>query len=251
MGLINTTTERTKNILDQTVSSVLEFYNAVQNGMNKDEMKDGVNFINITSQGETELGKMLFITYSHPFNTFLGRCANIKNFMTAITRSNFPLNFLTKTRFTKEEKAKIFADKSRVINVPNYWALVAYAFIERVKADKKLQEMLVNNTLDYVSFRVSKDKVLFNKIVNITYPDESLVRYIAIVKHVEALLKEGKFNKDNIDKFINDCKYHPELNILDGIATNISIKDNEANEAKDSSDVNANATTLENDEAVE
>lgn len=222
MGLNNNAAvNKNTNILDTLVESVNKSYDKVQNNS---DLVDGVDYINITVQGETELGKMLFLTYPHTFNTILGRCASVKHFITAITKPNFPLNLLSKPKFTKAEKAKVFGNKTGVMNVPNYWALVAYAYTARVKADKKLQELLIANTLDFVSFKVYRDKMIFGKSVNLMVPDTSMVRYIGIIKYIETMLKEGKFNNENIEKFINDCKYHPELEILDGTALNVSIK---------------------------
>lgn len=228
MGINVKTENNTNNILDTMVEKVVEQYDNVQANSG---LKDGVDYINVSPHGETELGRMLFLTHSHPFNTFLGKCANIKNFMSAITKVSFPIRLLSKPKLTKEEKEKIFGDKSGVKNVPNYWALIAYAFTEKVKADTKLQELLVNNNLEFVSFKIIKNKPLFNKYVDISIPDESMLRYIAIIKYVETLLKEGRFNTDTITEFIEKCKYRPELDITDGIALNITIAISDGNDS--------------------
>lgn len=218
-----------KVIADRTSKTKIDQENV--DGVSVVDNEGNKNYTNISPKSDSELGRMLYITYPCSFNTFLGKCASVKNFMTAITVPGFPLKWLTKTKFTREEKSRIFNENTGVKNVPNYWALIAYAFIERVKSDAKLQELLINNTTEFVSIKLTNRK-LGDRSIYVSDVDETLYRYIAIVQGVETMLKEGRFNKENIDAFVYDCKYHPETDILEGVAVKLTVKEQPAKEVQ-------------------
>ena len=150
-------------------------------------------------------------------------------FANAITIPGFPAELLNKFRPTKEEIAKIPREGSKV---PNYWALIAYAFTEMVKSDQNLKKMLTENTLP---FTATEERVVdfFGKLCPLSYPNYKLGKYIAIIRLVSDMLKENKFTDENIKDFIVQCKDVPEVDILSGIAWPLPAVKTEAKVVED------------------
>lgn len=177
------------------------------------DKKEGVDYINISHNSESVLGKRLAPSYNLTFPTFIGDCASITNFMNAIKYESYPLSLLNKWKVTEEQ----FSFKTaKQLDVPNYWSLVAYALCQKVKADEELQKMMKENELPYTCFTTTVNKTFFNKSVMITQPKTSLARYVAIIRHIQNMLKEDRFTDSHIEKFISDCKKFPEKDFLDG-----------------------------------
>lgn len=176
--------------------------------------QDGVHFINVDIKSESFLGKRLSMQYSKSFNTIIGKCISIRMFANAITVPGFPAELLNKFKPTKEEIAKIPREGNKV---PNYWALIAYAFTEMVKSDQNLKKLLTENTLPFTA--VERRVVDFlGTPVPVSGPNFKLGKYVAIIRLVSDMLKQDKFTEDNIKDFIVQCKDVPEVDILSGIA---------------------------------
>ena len=177
------------------------------------DKKEGVDYINVNHNSESVLGKRLAPSYNQSFPTFIGECSSITNFMNAIKYEGYPLSLLNKWRVTEEQ---FNFRGAKQLDVPNYWSLVAYALCQKVKADEELQKMMKENELPYTCFTTTVNKTFFNKSVMITQPKTSLAKYVAIIRHIQNMLKEDRFTDTHIEKFISDCKKFPEKDFLAG-----------------------------------
>lgn len=185
------------------------------------EMVEGKDYINIFRGSDTELGRRLSLGFTNKFNTFLGVTMTMKGFMMAIRVKGYPIHLVSKTRIKPSD---FNFNTARSSKVPNYWALVAYALCEKVKADGKLRALMKANELPYTSFEVTKTQQFFNKTIQTTVPKNTMGKYIGICTHVGKMLKEGKFTEEGIKEFIEACKERPDKDLLDGIACEISIQ---------------------------
>lgn len=195
------------------INSILHASSKLSN-LNRGE-QEGERLINVSPKSKTELGKALSPLTPTSTKLFCGEVGCIKTFMQAIKNKNFPLEFLPKRRINYSELAKIPKSKSMV---PNYWALVAYAVVERIKQDKKTAEMLKMNTLELTCLGEPRDAEFFGSIIKISNVNIKMALYISILRNIEIMLKEDRFyKKEEIDKFIIACKDDPDADILEGI----------------------------------
>lgn len=145
--------------------------------------------------------------------------------MQALMIPGFPLELVHK-RLTFKDFNRI-PKNVRPVSLPNYYALLAYAFCQRVMSDKELQQMLKENTVPLTSYTVNKNKKFFNKTITVTEMNYSLGKYVGIIRYVEKLIKEDKFKTKEINKFIESVKDAPDKDLLDGVAVNITVTPNE------------------------
>ncbi len=201
--------------------------NCILNNMNKvptvsSLQKEGIDYINVSKHSETELGKKL--AYGHPIktNTVFGKIGTIRSLMEFISTPNYPTELLSKQKLEPREIKRI---PSKRISVPNYWAIVAYVICERIDQDDEVKELIKNNKLTYTSFNKKRNDTLFDKEVVIGMPNHKMGRYLSIIRHIDTMLKEDKFTKENIKEFITACKDKPEQDIFEGTAVSITIND--------------------------
>lgn len=200
-------------------NNVLNAYSTVNAPRAGEE--DGVHFINVDIRSTSELGRKVSMVYSKPFNTIIGRVSSIRMFANAITIPGFPMDLLGKFKYTKEDMLRI--PKDSVTKVPNYWALIAYAFCEKVKADPILKKLLTENELPFSGIAGNKEVDFFNTKLLIEKPNYKLGKYIAIIRIVSEMLKANKFTEIDIKDFIIKCKDVPEVDLLEGVACKLNI----------------------------
>ena len=178
--------------------------------------KEGDRLINVSNKSETELGRFLSPLHTSNTRLYCGKVAKLKTFMEAIRTPNFPPEYLAKNYISKEDMNAL--PKERV-DVPNYWAIVAYAVVERVKQDKKLITMLKENTLELTALDRPKPVIILGK----EYMDKTissvclkLVPYVSILRHIELMIKEEKFfNRHTTDQFILSCRSNPDKDVFE------------------------------------
>lgn len=197
--------------VNQTVGILDGEYSKLQSYSN--DKVEGVDYINISNISKTDLGKRLAPSYNKTFDTFLGKCGSMTNFMNAIKYAGYPLQILNKWRITDQD---FNFRNAKQLDVPNYWSLVAYALTQKVKCDPELMEMMKNNSVPYTCFYQQANKTFFNKTILITEPKHSLSKYVAICQFIQDMLKEERFTDTHIEKFISDCKKFPEKDFLEG-----------------------------------
>jgi hypothetical protein len=175
---------------------------------------EGKDYINVSKHSKSELGKML--AYGHPveINTVFGKVGTIRSAMDFITMPGYPVEFLSKKKLRQPEVAEI--NKLTKRTLPNYWAIVAYIVVERIKQDEKLQQLMIENEAQYTSFNMSKPQnFLGGAKLSMSVKNHKMSRYLSIIRHVEKMLKENTFTDENIQKFIEAAKDKPAKDIFD------------------------------------
>ena len=178
--------------------------------------KEGERLINVSNRSEIELGRFLSPLHTSNTRLYCGKVAKLKTFMEAICTPNFPLEYLSKTYISSEDMKSLPKAK---VDLPNYWAIVAYAVVERVRQDKKLISMLKENTLELTALDKPKPVIILGK----EYMDKTisgvckkLVPYVSILRHIELMIKEEKFfNREAVDNFILSCRSNPDKDVFD------------------------------------
>lgn len=199
-------------------NNILNKYSTVDAPRTGEE--DGVHYINVDIRSTTELGRRVSMVYSKPFFTIIGQASSIRMFANAITIPGFPMDLLNKFKPTKEDMMRI--PKGEVSKVPNYWALVTYAFCEKVKADPVLKKLLLENNLPFTAIAGNKEVEFFNTKLLVEKPNFKLGKYIAIIRIVSEMLKTNKFTDNDIKDLIVKCKDVPEVDLLEGVACKIN-----------------------------
>lgn len=187
--------------------------------------KEGERFINISTKSTVMLGRLLSPFHTSNTRLFCGKVAKIRGFMQAIKTPNYPVNLLSVSVISQEQAKSI---PREVVVLPNYWALVAYAVVERVKQDKELIKMLKENTLEFTCLDAPKEKELHGAKFVYSTVSKKMGVYVSIIRHIELMIKEGTFdNKEVIDKFIKDCREDKTKTIFENIQLPINIVANE------------------------
>jgi len=183
--------------------------------------KDGVEYVNVSPYGVTELGRVLSPGYIRPFETIVGKVSSMRNAMDFLTREKYPKTFLGKTKMTTKDIEKI--SKLKKLHIPNYWAAVAYFLIEKIIQDKDTITALkeLPPSIPFRSFRMIKHERhgIVNYLVEENY---ELDKYLRILKtiHFKVYNGELKYNDvelDTIKKIVNTFKEDKTKDILYGI----------------------------------
>lgn len=182
-----------------------------------DEMVEGTDYISLDTKSNSELGRLL--SYNHPanFTTVFGNVGTIRSLMDYITIPGYPYELLSKARIKPEEKARI---PKRRISVPNFWAIVTYIVCVRIKGDVKIIGMLKDKP-ENVPFTLGTRTVkteLFGNTVIVKQQVTKMSRYLGIIAHVEKLIKDNRFTKEEIDSFVLAARDHKDKSVFDGIA---------------------------------
>lgn len=177
--------------------------------------KEGERFINISPKSTSKLGKMLAPTTPSYTKLFCGKVACIKRFMEAIKTPNYPMEFLTKPHLNASERHKI---PKEIIKLPNYWALVAYAVVERVRQDVKLSKLLLENNLSFTILGKEETVEFLDKKILCARVNNAMGAYVGIIRNIELMLKEDTFKDKKVtDEFILKCRDDIEKDIMDSI----------------------------------
>lgn len=191
---------------------------------------EGQDFINVGIKGQndssrSELGKLLALDNVQTFNTFFGKVISMKSYLDYLTIPNYPVKFLTQLPQVRQDYKSIQKDKR--VNLPNYYSLVALGLIYKIKSNKRLQKLMRKNKLPYTALIKKKQSELWGKVVSVSGIDNKLRYYVAIIRFLEEMIKDGTFYQDDkIEEFVNQCKHVPEEDIFAGIPDcNIKIED--------------------------
>lgn len=176
---------------------------------------EGKDFINCNSKSSTKLGKMLHNTHNFEFNTIVGKCVKVQNFLDYCIHEGAPLTYLLNknTKSTRLEKLK-------KKTIPNYWGICVYVLFEKISQNEELKNLLKENTLPLtVYYEKTIDSVVSDKQTVVIYA-YGLTKYVEIINKLSNLLKEDKFDQENIKTLIKE--YSKTENLFDG--TNISLR---------------------------
>ena len=208
---------KTKKKIDH--QSIL-YSNSLLRGLNFGE-KEGTRLIDISVKSNNILGRLLSPRHTSNTRLFCGKVGKISNFIQAIKTPGYPIELLPKSRLSEAEFKSI---PKTMVSLPNFWALVAYAVVERVKQDKVLIDMLKANTLEFTSLEPPTEKELLGAKIVYSSVSKRMGAYVAIIRNIELMIKEGTFdNKDVVDKFIQDCREDKTKTIFENIQLPINI----------------------------
>lgn len=182
--------------------------------------EEGVDYINVSKYSKTELGRALAPGAKANFDTILGRIGNIRSAMDYVAIPNYPIKLLSKSRLNAKDIKKI--PKKR-ISIPNYWSIITYILAERIKSEPDLIKMIKENEAEYTCFSSKGKANLFGKEVFITQPNNSMGRYIAIIRCISKLIKNDEFTDAKIYQLINSAKDCPEKLIFEGSTVNVKM----------------------------
>lgn len=211
----------------QQASKSILFGTSILNNVKYGE-KEGERLINVSLKSNLLLGRLLSPLHTSNTTLFCGKVGKLRTFMRAIKTPGFPLDLLDKSNYSAEDASRIPKEQ---VELPNYWAIVAQAVVERVRQDKKLMDLLKANTLELTCLEGPKEVIFAGKKIegHMTIA-KNMAAYISIIRNIEFMLKDGTFDNDEVvNKFIMDCRDDPEKDIFD----NIQIPVNIVNENKD------------------
>lgn len=182
----------------------------------KNDMEEGRDYISLWSGSKSVLGRALSYTNPRRFNTFIGEVSGIRRFVVYLSTKDLPISFLLKGKYTKEDHELVRSKES--LSLTNYWAVVAYALIERIRNDKKLQEMIYENTLPFTAITWKKTPSILNNVPNMKVGVNNirLANYLAIVRNIEALIKNDMFTSANMKELIRFHMVNKDVDIFDG-----------------------------------
>lgn len=206
-------------------TSILE-YSKVISGVPSSAV-EGIDYINISKQSITTLGKMLMPSYTakKPFDMPFGGCISIYSAWAYVVRSSYPENLLTKRKLDAQDYKNISLPD---LKVDNFWSIIAYAYVMRIKADKGLYEAIAALPKDimFTSFDGHAKKDLFGSKVTTTLVNAKMGYVVAIMRHIKTLIDENKFKGKHIKLFIDNTKHQKDKSIWSGSSVNV-VEDTE------------------------
>jgi hypothetical protein len=133
---------------------------------------------------------------------------------------DYPLEFLRKSKFTRDDHLRIKRGKENQVNPVNFWAVVAYLLVCRVDQDSKLFNMLknVNKNVVFTSFNVRNDLGMLNTEVTTKEYNYGLGRYLSIIRQIVSAIKEDRFDPSFARQFVRDAKDAYDKDLFDGVA---------------------------------
>lgn len=171
---------------------------------------EGTHCINCNVISSTILGKILHNDHKFEFETVIGKCNSVQNFLNFCVYEDLPVNYLLGKGSIKNKKKK---------NIPNYWGICAYVLYEKIRQHKSLPKLLINSELPFTIFYKKKTESILGNKEAIIYAF-SLEKYVQILEDYRTLLKEDKFTHENINAVIR--KYSVTDDLFEG--TSISLQ---------------------------
>jgi hypothetical protein len=190
----------------------------------KDNMVEGIDFINISIYSTTPIGQMLAPGYplkkgiQMPF----GKCGTVRSAMEYIIRDVYPKELLAKSRLSRAELTMLGKPTRRCTN---YWSIVAYAIIARIKNDDELIALLTSlpSKTIFTSFNGEESVDFFGTVLVMPKVNIRMRNYLAIIRFVKEMLDNGSFNDSSIQNFIMASRHNQNVGIWDG--TMIKVKE--------------------------
>ena len=196
--------------------STFKISNKITSG---DNGNDGETYIRVDKYAKSDLGKSLTMLSPRTFKTWIGYCGNLRNYMDFLTIKDYPRELVKKQHLNKNDILSIPKTKGYV---PNYWALLAAGFVDKVKSDKNLLNALKANTLPLVAHNQVSSRSLCGVTLNVSGHDVKLSKYLAIIRFVETFVKNDKlFDVPYMEEWIKSCREY-ECDLFEGIAIDIS-----------------------------
>lgn len=197
---VNATAAKLLKVLG--ISTVNDLYE--KPNLSLSEEKDGKEYVNIGVGSKTTLGYRLSINNPLRLTLFGYKIGTISNYIDCLNRKDYPMELLDKPKLTQADIKKITSLEK--VQVPNFWALVAYGLSERLKIDKPLQEMIKANDLPYVCLAKHKELNLFGKeaaLTNQYLHNNTMATYLAILNGLVKLIKTNNFRQELVMEYVN------------------------------------------------
>lgn len=193
-------------------------------GLKVFEGQEGVDYINVAAglqrdESASMLAKMLAPDNAHTFYTAFGPIISMKTFSDFITTPGYPVELLN--RVPKSAKAYNSIPTKRV-TIPNYYALLALGLYWKIKSSKRLYMALKANELPFTS--LTKTAKIFGTSVAVKTVNPKMEYYVILVQEFQKLIKDGKFNDDNVVKdLIKRCMFAPEKDLFDSLPFEVNL----------------------------
>lgn len=184
---------------------------------------EGKDYINISYYSNLPIGKMLSQGYGIKIDTIFGTVGSIRNLMEFISKPNYPVSILKKSKLSPYDIKKI---PHTTISVPNFWSIVAMGVCLRIKSYPEIMAELksLDSDIKFTNFKIKQTKDLFNNSVSSVLYSNKAGRYLSILRHIKKMLDTDSFTDENIQKFILDCRDHDNKGIYDNMAVSVITK---------------------------
>lgn len=153
--------------------------------------EDGKDYIEIGRNAETRLGKYLGYTYERRISLPYGVFSNVYKAISYLALVDFP-DSLKLLHMTPDDVKLVRSLKQRKLT--NYWVIVLYILIHKVRGDKTLRNMICETELDFHWY----DGVKVTDGVTVHSSLTSMGNYTAVVRLVSNLTRAGKIYDDDI-----------------------------------------------------
>lgn len=181
---------------------------------NIEGLEEGKDYISLVAESKSQLGRSLSVNYNYLFRTVIGDVRSMGRFIQFVSTKYYPNRLVTKGQFSNKDLGII--RKLPTIKLPNYWAIVAYVICTRVAQDSKLQKWLKENKLPLTIAKYAvRNKYVPEFSTPVLMNITKLGTYLDIVRNIEKLLKEDRFNDESITELIKSYKSVKHLGVFD------------------------------------
>lgn len=183
------------------------------------EQKEGVDYINVSRFSDTELGRSLTPGNPYKFETVFGKPGSIRSAIDYVVTINYPKDLMEKAHLNKKDIMQI---PHKQLPVENYNAILAYIISRRIMSDVKLQQLMIANKAEYTSFNITEtEDEIFDKKIVVGTKNIRMYNYLMIIRNFSLMLKQGIFNKQEIDKYIKFLMKNPDTDLFEGTAISV------------------------------
>lgn len=183
-------------------------------------LEEGKDYISLVADSKHILGRALSINYNYVFKTLIGDVRSIGRFMQYLSTKGYPYRLVMKGQFSNKDLGII--KKLPTLRLPNYWAIMAYALCSRISQDSRMQRWLKENTLPLTIARWEVRNKYVEELSQPVYVNVTkLGNYLNIVKDIEKLIKEDRFNNEEIISLIKSYKLDTSVPVFHNAITTI------------------------------
>jgi len=193
----------------------------------KPEDVEEINYINVSSQTASKIGRRLAYTATfNPVMTLIGKISCLRTAMDYILIPDYPKKFISKNKLSPKDIAKI--PKGKKASVINYWSIVIHLAYSRIIGDKTLLKDLLelDRDIKFTSFNISKFSSCGLESTVTDY-NTSATSYVSIINDVYNIIRNNDKSKwdDLILDLIKESKVDKNKSMFDGVPFEIEIKD--------------------------
>lgn len=167
---------------------------------------DGKDIINLF-EPESNIGKLLCpFTVGVKIDFLKWQFYSTKNLLDFLRLENYKEEWLKKKNHNNALKKEINGLKTRTI--PSYWGIIILFLIKKVKSNKKLYNLMLNNELPFNAYKNQvKEVELFSSKFTVKNKLESFHGYCKSIEFVSLLIKSNIINDDEKVKEILNLNF--------------------------------------------